>query len=49
MKYQLYTNASKKIDDLRLIKICWELNYFFYDPSQILQASEFIWTLPSSV
>ena len=26
--------------------ICLELNFFFYDPSRILQLSEFVWTLP---
>jgi len=29
--------------------ICMELNKLFYDPSQMLQLSEFVWTLRSSV
>ena len=29
--------------------ICLELNWFFYDPSWMLQLSEFVWTLRSSV
>ena len=29
--------------------ICLELNWFIYDPSRILQLSEFVWTLRSSV
>ena len=29
--------------------ICLELNWFFYDPSRILQLSEFVWTLHSLV
>ena len=29
--------------------ICLELNWFFYDPSWILQLSEFVWTHRSSV
>ena len=28
--------------------ICLELNWLFYDPSWMLQLSEFVWTLPSS-
>jgi len=28
--------------------ICLELNWLFYDPSSILQLSEFVWTLRSS-
>ena len=39
MEGQLYTTASKKIDDYR----------FFCDPSRILQLSEFVQTLSSSV
>ena len=29
--------------------ICLELNWFFYDPSWMLQLSEFVWTLRFSV
>ena len=29
--------------------ICLELNWLFYDPSWMLQLSEFVWTLRSSV
>ena len=29
--------------------ICLDLNWFFYDPSRILQLSEFVWTVRSSV
>ena len=29
--------------------ICLELNWFVYDPSRMLQLSEFVWTLSSSV
>ena len=29
--------------------ICWELNWLFYDPSWMLQLSEFVWALCSSV
>ena len=29
--------------------ICLELNWFFYDPSWMLQLSEFVWTLRSLV
>ena len=41
----------KTIDDYRLyyLMICLELNRCFYDPSRILQVSEFVWTLRSSV
>ena len=46
MKYKLHTNASKKY---RLFAGCFELNSFFYDPSHMLQLSEFVWTLRSSV
>ena len=29
--------------------ICLKLNGFFYDPSHVLQLSQFVWTLRSSV
>jgi len=29
--------------------ICLKLNRFFYDPSRILQLSEFVWMIRSSV
>ena len=29
--------------------ICWELNWFVYDPSWMLHPSEFVWALRSSV
>ena len=53
MKYQLNTNLTKKSIILgctwNIWMICSELNCFFYDPSPILQLSEFVWTLHSSV
>jgi len=43
----------RKIDEYRkgcnIWMICLEINRFFYDPSWILQLSEFVWTLRSSV
>ena len=48
MKYQLFTNASMTIVcNIRMI--CLELNWLFYDPSWMLQLSEFVWTLCSSL
>ena len=43
----------RKIDEYRkgcnIRMICLEINRIFYDPSWILQLSEFVWTLRSSV
>ena len=52
MKYQLYKNASKKYSMIigcnnRMIFL--ELKWLFYDLSRILQLSDFVWTLRSSV
>ena len=52
MKNQIYTNASQKksiIIDCNIWLICLELNWFFYDPSRMLQLSEFVWSLHFSV
>jgi len=40
----------KIIDDyfLNIRMICLKLNRLFYDPSCMLQLSEFVWTLRSS-
>ena len=52
MKYQLYTNASKKKSMIIVCNnwiICLELNWFVYAPSCMLRLSEFVWKLRSSV
>jgi len=51
MKYYLYTNASKNNRWLLFVIFndFLELNWFLYDPSWVLQLSEFVWTLRSSV
>ena len=51
MKYQLYMNASKKIYDYRLLYLndMYGNKMIFYDLSRILELSEFVWTLRSSV
>ena len=43
--------CQKIIDDYRLIypKDLFEIKLIFYDPRRILQISEFVWTLRSSV
>ena len=51
-KYQLLTNGSNKIRWLWVKISEWfilELIWFFYDLSQILQLSEFVWALHSLV
>ena len=53
MKYQqyVYECVGKKwmIIGCNIWIICLELNCLFYDPCRILQLSEFVWTLRSSV
>ena len=41
----------QKVQGYRLLywMICMELNWFFYNPSRMLQLSEFVWTLRSLV
>ena len=44
MKYQLYKNVSKKIDDsmFKYLNDLLRINFFFYNLSQILQLSEYV-------
>ena len=46
----IYECVEKKlIIGYNIWMICLELNWFFYDSSRVLQHSEFVWTLRSSV
>ena len=53
MKYQPYTNASKKIDDYSMqhLNDLFGIKLIFYDPSRILKLFKFVrnWTLRSLI
>ena len=47
-KYKLYTNESKNNRRLLFVKSECGIKLIFYEPSWMLQLSEFVWTLRSS-